>query len=56
MPTLESVEAIKRDDLESFHRRFIRPDNLWLAVSGDIDRKTLESLLGHLYLKVGMRV
>ena len=48
MPTLESVEAIKREDLESFHHRFIRPDNMWLAVSGDIDRKTLESLLGHL--------
>ncbi|MGE4544942.1 MAG: M16 family metallopeptidase [Pedobacter sp.] len=49
MPTLESVEAIKREDLEKFHRRFIRPDNLWLAVSGDIDRKTLESLLGRLF-------
>jgi zinc protease len=49
MPTLESVEAIEREDLERFHRRFIRPDNLWLAVSGDIDRKTLESLLGRLF-------
>lgn len=45
MPTLESVAAVKCADLENFHRRFITPDNLWLAVSGDIDRKTLENLL-----------
>lgn len=49
MPTLESVAAIDQGDIEAFHRRFIRPDNLWLAVSGDIDRKTLENLLGHLF-------
>jgi zinc protease len=49
MPTLESVAAIKREDLETYHHRFIRPDNLWLAVSGDIDRNTLENLLTRLF-------
>ncbi len=49
LPTLKSVEAIEQEDIEAFHRRFIRPDNLWLAVSGDIDRKTLENLLVHLF-------
>lgn len=49
MPTLESVEAIELEDIKGFHRRFIRPDNLWLAVSGDIDRNTLENLLGRLF-------
>lgn len=46
--TPESVSAIGRDDLGAFHRRYFRPDNLWLAVSGAIDRPTLEALLQQL--------
>ena len=40
-PRLETVGRIVRDDLVQFHRRFYRPDNLILAVSGDFNRKDL---------------
>lgn len=46
LPSVESVAAVTRQELTAFHRRFFKPDNLWLAVSGDIDRKTLETVLG----------
>ncbi len=39
--TVETVGAITRDDLLEFQRRFITPDNLWLAISGDFDRAQL---------------
>ncbi len=49
-PDRASVEAITRDDLLSFHRRFVRPDTMILTVSGDFDRnsilKSLNSLIG----------
>lgn len=48
LPTLETVAAIERQDLLAFHDRFFKPDNLWLAVSGDIDRPSLENLLARL--------
>jgi len=39
--TVESVTAITRDDLLTFHRRHFAPDNLWLAISGDFDRDAM---------------
>jgi predicted Zn-dependent peptidase len=49
-PTLESVGAISRDDLVAFHRRYVVPGSIILAVSGDFDRTKLlarlEKLLG----------
>jgi predicted Zn-dependent peptidase len=41
IPTVESVNAISRDDLLAFHRRFFHPNNVILAVSGDFDRKEI---------------
>jgi zinc protease len=40
-PTEESVAAITRDDLVDFHRHYFHPNNMWLAVSGDIDKADL---------------
>lgn len=48
-PTEETVAAVSRDDLLRFHRRFFYPNNLWLAVSGDFDRKKLSALLEKLF-------
>ena len=49
VPTLESLEAITRDDLIAFHRDFYSPTSMFVAVSGDFDKdhviKRLESLL-----------
>lgn len=48
LPTSNSVTAIRLEGLKTFHRRFFHPGNLWLAVSGDIDRATLEAFLNKL--------
>lgn len=36
--TPDTVKAITRDDVKQFHARFFRPNNVILAVSGDIRR------------------
>lgn len=47
--TAASLEAIRREDLQAFHQRWIQPTNFILAVSGDFDRaemlQKLERLL-----------
>ncbi len=47
-PDMASVKAITREDLISFHRRFVRPDTMILAISGDFDRKSLLKSLNRL--------
>ena len=45
IPTVATVNAITRDDMIAFHRRYFYPANTIVAVSGDFDReKLLESL------------
>jgi zinc protease len=41
VPTFESINAITRQDLIDFHRRFFRSDNTILAVSGDFERAAM---------------
>jgi predicted Zn-dependent peptidase len=41
VPTLETANAITRQGMIDFHRRFFRVDNMILAVSGDFDREAL---------------
>ncbi|PLY01346.1 MAG: insulinase family protein [Desulfuromonas sp.] len=48
--TVESVSAITRDDLRTFHRRHFTPDNLWLAISGDFDRESMLAELEKLFV------
>ncbi|MBM3307750.1 MAG: insulinase family protein [Candidatus Eisenbacteria bacterium] len=43
--TEESVSAITRDDLVAFHRTFFRPNNVIVAVSGDVTRGEIVSAL-----------
>ena len=47
--TFESIDAITRQDLVDFHRRFFRVDNLILAVSGDFDRTALLKELNEVF-------
>lgn len=49
IPTFESINSISRQDLIDFHRRFYRPDNMLLAVSGDFDRDSLIKALNTLF-------
>ena len=39
------VEIISREDLLSLQQRYFRPDNIWLAASGDVGRSELLGLL-----------
>ena len=43
--TIASVSAVTRKDLVEFHRRHFHPNNLWLAVSGDLSLEDLKKLL-----------
>jgi len=45
LPSVESVERVKRSDLVAFHRRFFHPSNVMIAVSGDIQKEdTIEKI------------
>jgi zinc protease len=45
VPSVASVGRVTRSDLVAFHGRHFHPDNLWLAVSGDIGLTELKGLL-----------
>ena len=50
VPTAETVNAVSRADMVAFHRRYFKPNEAVLAVSGDFKRaemlKLLEAALG----------
>jgi len=48
-PTGASLAAINRDQLVAFHQDHFTPDNLWLAVSGDVSRAELLPQLERLF-------
>jgi len=48
MPTAATISAIKQGDLQSFHQRFVRPDNMILTVAGDFDRTNILAALNRL--------
>lgn len=41
VPSIESIQKIQRDDLISFHRRFFKPNNMILGVSGDCRKEEI---------------
>jgi zinc protease len=49
MDTRESIDAVGREDVERLHRRFVRPTNAVIGISGDFDpprmMRTLNALL-----------
>ena len=50
LPTPASIRAIQRSDLADFHRRFLFPKNLMIAITGDITKDeavgTIDRCLG----------
>ena len=48
-PTEASIQAVKRQDLVEFHHRYFKPNNLWIAISGDFDRQQLLNKLNALF-------
>jgi zinc protease len=45
LDTLESIDRIGRDDLTTFHARYLTPANVMMAVSGDFDPAAMKRLL-----------
>ncbi|MFH0947601.1 MAG: pitrilysin family protein [Elusimicrobiota bacterium] len=43
--TEETVSKLKRDDFLSFHRKFYIPENMFIVVSGNFDKKEMFSFL-----------
>jgi predicted Zn-dependent peptidase len=50
-PTAASLEAVTRDDLAAFHRRYVGPKNFILSVSGDFDRAAMVRALEKAFAK-----
>jgi predicted Zn-dependent peptidase len=48
-PTMEGIKQITRDDLVKFHQRYYAPNNLILAVAGDVDKNELLIRLGKVF-------
>lgn len=44
-PSESSLAAVTREQLVAYHQAYFAPNNLWLAVSGDIRRDELHALL-----------
>lgn len=44
-PTEETVDALERNDLATFHARFFRPGNVIIGVAGDVSKKRIRKLL-----------
>ena len=49
IPTIASVQAISREDLIAFHKRYFYPANTILAVSGDFEKEKLLARLEALF-------
>lgn len=45
VPSIESIENIRREDLIGFHKRFFQPNNMMLGVSGDFKREEMINAL-----------
>jgi len=45
VPSIESIENIRREDLIGFHKRFFQPNNLMLGVSGDFKKEEMINAL-----------
>ncbi|GIV15951.1 MAG: peptidase M16 [Armatimonadota bacterium] len=41
LPTAQTVQKIARRDLQEWHRKLVTPRNLWIAVTGDFDRRVM---------------
>ena len=49
LATLESINAIDRDDLTEFHRIYVHPNNMMLGVAGDFEPAAMKKLLGEVF-------
>jgi zinc protease len=48
-PTVESLQAVTREDLVQLHSRSVHPDNFWLGITGDFDSRELRQMLDEIF-------
>lgn len=48
LPSIKSIERIKRSDLVQFHKNFFFPQNIMMAVTGDITKDEAVSLINQI--------
>jgi zinc protease len=41
VPTIPSIQAIQRSDLVAFHKKFYRPNNILIGISGDFKKEEM---------------
>lgn len=41
LPSVQTVQKVTRRDLLEWHRRLVTPRNIWIAVTGDVDRRAV---------------
>jgi predicted Zn-dependent peptidase len=49
LPSAQTVQKITRRDLLEWHRRLVTPRNLWIAVTGDVQRDAVIQEIGRLF-------
>ncbi|MDI9571444.1 MAG: pitrilysin family protein [Pseudomonadota bacterium] len=49
LPKVSTLKDITREDIESCHRRHYSPDNMFLAISGAIDREEVERIVAETF-------
>jgi len=45
VPSIESVSAIQREEVQSWHRRFFKPNNALMGISGDFRKEEMKKLI-----------
>lgn len=48
MATKASIDAITREDMQAFHKKWVHPENFIFAVAGDFDAKAMTAKLNQL--------
>lgn len=41
LPAVQTVQRLTRRDLQEWHRKLVTPRNLWIAITGDFDRRIM---------------
>ncbi len=45
VPEYATIDAVTRDDMVAFHKKFVQPDNLQIAAWGDFDKATMLEMI-----------
>jgi predicted Zn-dependent peptidase len=49
-PTFKSLDSISREDLVQFHKKYFMPNNMYIAITGDMSASEIKTLLGKAFI------